>query len=111
MLRLHKKTKTIDIYLDHGTDPSAVRQVWSEIRDGLERGGPGRFPLLMTDDADEHYRGPMPNGLRFGPNCGRHQSDRIAEGQFLSHASLIGLTLAWYLGNSRQDAKAHQRRS
>ena len=47
LLRLHKKTKTIDIYLDHGTEPSPVRQVWSEIRDGLERGMPGRFFLLI----------------------------------------------------------------
>ena len=45
LLRLHKKTKVTDVYLDHATEPSAVRQVWSEIRDGLERGG------LINDDA------------------------------------------------------------
>lgn len=38
LLRLHKKTKTTDIYLDHATEPNTVRQVWAEVRDGLERG-------------------------------------------------------------------------
>ena len=61
----------------------------------------------MADNADEHYRGPVPDGLRFSPNCGRHQSHRIAQGRFLSRASLIGLTLARYSGNPRQDAEAY----
>ncbi|EJD04273.1 uncharacterized protein FOMMEDRAFT_146262 [Fomitiporia mediterranea MF3/22] len=52
LLRLHKKTKTIDIYLDHATEPSTVRQVWSEIRDGLEREAQCRMAFISALTVD-----------------------------------------------------------
>ncbi|KAL5495565.1 hypothetical protein ACEPAI_1028 [Sanghuangporus weigelae] len=52
LLRLHKKTKTIDTYLDHGTEPSSVRQVWSEVRDGLEREAQCRMAFVSALTVD-----------------------------------------------------------
>lgn len=36
--RLHKKAKAFDIYLDDRRDSTTLRQAWSEVRDGVERG-------------------------------------------------------------------------
>lgn len=36
--RLHKKAKAFDIYLDDRRDSTTLRHVWSEVRDGVERG-------------------------------------------------------------------------
>lgn len=38
LTRLHKKAKSLDTYLDDRSEPSSVRKVWAEIRDGVERG-------------------------------------------------------------------------
>ncbi|KAH8120524.1 hypothetical protein DFH11DRAFT_1560466 [Phellopilus nigrolimitatus] len=46
--KLHKKTKTMDVYLDHATEPSTIRQVWSEIRDGVEREAQSRMAFLQA---------------------------------------------------------------
>ena len=38
LMRLHKKTKSMDGFMDDRAEASTIRQVWSEIRDGVERG-------------------------------------------------------------------------
>lgn len=38
LLRLHKKTKSVDLQLDERTEPTTIRQAWNEVRDSLERG-------------------------------------------------------------------------
>jgi hypothetical protein len=38
MLKLYKRTRTIDLYLDDRPDRNTVRAAWGEIRDNVERG-------------------------------------------------------------------------
>lgn len=38
LLKLHRKTKSIDVFLDDRTDMSTARRAWAEIRDNIERG-------------------------------------------------------------------------
>ncbi|KAI5124481.1 hypothetical protein M0805_008363 [Coniferiporia weirii] len=52
LLRLHKRVKTVDIYLDYATEPSTMRQVWSEIRDGVEREAQSRMAFLQALTVD-----------------------------------------------------------
>ncbi|THH11784.1 hypothetical protein EW145_g435 [Phellinidium pouzarii] len=52
LLRLHKRAKTMDTYLDHATEPSTVRQVWVEIRDAVEREAQSRMAFLQSLTVD-----------------------------------------------------------
>lgn len=38
LVKLHRKTKSIDVYLDDRGDLATTRIVWGEVRDNLERG-------------------------------------------------------------------------
>lgn len=38
LVKLHRKTKSIDVYLDDRGDLSTTRRVWSEVRDNVDRG-------------------------------------------------------------------------
>jgi hypothetical protein len=46
LLKLHKKIKSIDAFLDDRTDLSTTRSAWNEVRDNADR-GPFSFPLSI----------------------------------------------------------------
>ncbi|KAI0035293.1 hypothetical protein K488DRAFT_76750 [Vararia minispora EC-137] len=48
MLKLHKRTRTIDLYLDDRPDRGTVRAAWTEIRDNVERETNARQAFLST---------------------------------------------------------------
>ncbi|KAH0838640.1 hypothetical protein J3R83DRAFT_6965 [Lanmaoa asiatica] len=49
LLRLHRKTKSIDAFLDDRTDTSTARRAWGEVRDNIERGL--SFPITFKPDS------------------------------------------------------------
>ena len=53
LLKLHRKTKSIDAFLDDRTDMSTVRRAWSEVRDNIERGSPAPA-ASKPDSVDSH---------------------------------------------------------
>ncbi|KAF7322697.1 Glucosamine 6-phosphate N-acetyltransferase [Mycena chlorophos] len=48
LLKLHKKTKTIDSLLDDRTEPSTARSAWGDVRDNTEREAQARQAFLGT---------------------------------------------------------------
>ncbi|KAJ7225904.1 hypothetical protein GGX14DRAFT_422836 [Mycena pura] len=52
LLRLHKKTKAIDAFLDERTDLSTTRSAWNEVRDNLDREAQVRQAFLNTLNID-----------------------------------------------------------
>jgi hypothetical protein len=38
LVKLHRKTKSIDLYLDDRGELSTTRTAWGEVRDNVERG-------------------------------------------------------------------------
>ncbi|KAJ7071476.1 hypothetical protein C8F01DRAFT_1110681 [Mycena amicta] len=52
LLKLHKKIKTIDAFLDDRTDLSTTRSAWNEIRDNTDREAQARQAFLSTLTVD-----------------------------------------------------------
>ncbi|EPQ61103.1 RhoGAP-domain-containing protein [Gloeophyllum trabeum ATCC 11539] len=52
LLKLHKKAKTIDTYLDGRGESSTARSAWSEVRDNVEREAQTRQAFLTTLTVD-----------------------------------------------------------
>ncbi|KAF8557363.1 RhoGAP-domain-containing protein [Imleria badia] len=52
LLKLHRKTKSIDAFLDDRTDMSTTRRAWAEIRDNVEREAQTRQAFLSTLTSD-----------------------------------------------------------
>ncbi|KIJ68806.1 hypothetical protein HYDPIDRAFT_107059 [Hydnomerulius pinastri MD-312] len=52
LLKLHRKAKSIDSYLDDRTDLSTARRAWSEVRDNVEREAQTRQAFLTTLTVD-----------------------------------------------------------
>ncbi|KAG6371594.1 hypothetical protein JVT61DRAFT_9304 [Boletus reticuloceps] len=52
LLKLHRKIKSIDVFLDDRTDMSTTRRAWAEIRDNLEREAQTRQAFLSTLTVD-----------------------------------------------------------
>ncbi|KAJ6575529.1 hypothetical protein B0H10DRAFT_1963810 [Mycena sp. CBHHK59/15] len=52
LLKLHKKIKTIDAYLDDRTELSTTRSAWNEVRDNVERESQARQAFLSTLTVD-----------------------------------------------------------
>ncbi|KAI9572604.1 hypothetical protein HD554DRAFT_2202498 [Boletus coccyginus] len=48
LLKLHRKTKSIDAFLDDRTDMSTARRAWGEVRDNVEREAQTRQAFLTT---------------------------------------------------------------
>ncbi|KAK7064562.1 Rho GTPase-activating protein 27 [Favolaschia claudopus] len=52
LLKLHKKIKSIDAYLDDRTDFSTTRRAWTEVRDNIDRESQARQAFLSTLTVD-----------------------------------------------------------
>ncbi|KAF8139875.1 hypothetical protein EV363DRAFT_1498278 [Boletus edulis] len=52
LLKLHRKIKSIDVFLDDRTDMNTTRRAWAEIRDNLEREAQTRQAFLSTLTVD-----------------------------------------------------------
>ncbi|KAJ7293179.1 hypothetical protein C8J57DRAFT_18129 [Mycena rebaudengoi] len=52
LLKLHKKIKSIDAYLDDRADLSTTRSAWNEVRDNVERESQARQAFLSTLTSD-----------------------------------------------------------
>ncbi|OJA07951.1 hypothetical protein AZE42_05927 [Rhizopogon vesiculosus] len=52
LLRLHRKVKSIDNYLDDRTELSSARRAWNEVRDNVEREAQTRQAFLATLTVD-----------------------------------------------------------
>ncbi|KZT22129.1 RhoGAP-domain-containing protein [Neolentinus lepideus HHB14362 ss-1] len=52
LLKLHKKAKTIDTYLDGGSATSTTRSAWTEVRENVEREAQTRQAFLTTLTVD-----------------------------------------------------------
>ncbi|TFK57655.1 RhoGAP-domain-containing protein [Heliocybe sulcata] len=52
LLKLHKKAKTIDTYLDGRAESSTTRSAWSEVRENVEREAQTRQAFLATLSVD-----------------------------------------------------------
>ncbi|KAG8220143.1 hypothetical protein J3R82DRAFT_1169 [Butyriboletus roseoflavus] len=48
LLKLHRKTKSIDAFLDDRTDMSTARRAWGEVRDNVEREAQTKQAFLST---------------------------------------------------------------
>lgn len=74
-MRLHKKAKSLDTYLDDRSEPSSVRKVWAEIRDGVERGVvlSYKMQLALADYLD--IRGTIPACFPSSHECGCYNTN------------------------------------
>lgn len=62
LLRLHRKSKSLDTYLDDRLELSTTRVAWNEITDNVERGAfpysVPDYPELIARDGQRRARAP-----------------------------------------------------
>jgi hypothetical protein len=57
LVKLHRKTKSTDVYLDDRGDVATTRIVWGDVRDNLERGEDDYSATHRYSPHEHHFRG------------------------------------------------------